>query len=72
MRTSAVAPVVPIAWSCGRRVASVLIPCSVSMTSQSKPAWPAISPATGEPVDSQVPKVVSPPRTRSRKVVMAP
>ena len=71
MRTSGVAAVVPIAYSCGRTVVSVVMPCSVSMTSQSNPARPHASATYGEPVESQVPNVVSPPRTRSRRVVMA-
>ena len=70
MRTMGVAAVVPIAYSCGRTVVSVVMPCSVSMTSQSNPARPHASATYGEPVESQVPNVVSPPRTRSRRVVM--
>ena len=70
MRTSGVASVVPIAYSWPRTVVSVVMPCSVSMTSQSNPARAHASATTGEPVDSQVPNVVAPPSTRSRRVVM--
>ena len=53
----------------GQEVASELIPCSVSTTSQSKPAWPADLGGARANVEARS-RSVSPPRTRSRRVVM--
>ncbi len=59
-RTIGVIPTASAAMIMSSAVSSVMVPCSISISTQSKPAWPAISTICGDGIMMEHPKAGSP------------